>query len=1215
LRKDFPVLTQTRVPRLFLAAKLLLLCFTVLLLLPSAAHSDLEPRVANAYTAWDDYFFYAAFQINDHNVISTNRTPISQPQQDDDIEVFFDTQPSNASTVRTINTYQMAVSAGSGAYFSQGDGTKVPKGKLVLTYKYAVTIDGSLNDPNDNDTGFTVEIAIPWEELGLSGPPAPGQVFGFNIVSRNRDSEDMPATSFASLSNLVHSNDDVQNPSKWTKIEFISTLANQVSGPSHVFCPHIVSDTNYPVIDGIVRSGEWNTNFGFAFGTQMIRAAAPTQKEEPNISESPFANALQPVVRTPVSNAQQANIPSPDNPDYTITLPGGGEVHVGKMMTPPPQPFIPTEPIERGHRHGAYQPGSLTNPLAPNLPPEGEMGAPPGPTIDSTATLALTEQITLAPLVLATYYYSYPDHVTPIDYLDQPMDGFGPAFGGNHAQWHLGQLADARRAGVDVLLVSIDPSNPDSATGLAALVEAMKEMADKGDDYPLLGLKIDGDPVAALREFLTLVPEQFRAEVQLPDKEFNQPAYIVFANTLPDVDALKKLLTSDFSTQATVLVTTPDGNNFLQIAQVSPGGRDSEYSVTGREQTHTYAKAWQQVYSNNPNWVLINSWNDYLHGTEVAASREYAEQYADLTRIAGLQWSGAEQWDAKYLQNNVPTVIAPKTIYTVSIRVENNGSLPWRAGENYALCYRWYKDGRLYDDSAPRIPLARDIYPGESTTVNVGVVAQNSFGTDIEPGRYTLVFDMIQGQDRWFSYIGSEPLRVPVRVEDEVDAAASQAVVLRSTTPAIVDSSGRYQVSLFIRNEGQETWTPANTTVTLDGNRTSSVGKFDTTVNPGAIGEATTTIQIPADQSAGQIGTLTWTVKTPGSTTAWNEHPYIVPHDLGASFSINDIDREVKSGEVGSARVGLVNTGPYTWNKGAWKLDYAWYYLDGLPAGDIQGKIPITTIVAPGDDAEVDFNFRTPPYPGRYQLVMDVEAPDGTTTLTQPATSGRSVLPLLVSVIPGKNAMAYPVDLTKDYDSDGIGYETSPELGDFNGKGGSLPGTFMPPDGTQEVGVNPLLAGKPGPPEYPSGYYSSVTADGVVSGHRISFLYGPKGANNVITCNGQLIILPEGNWKAIHVLAASVSGADTVSDEFGVAYKDGISVTNLSVANWAKVPDPAVASVGLRLPYTLTKGSVAQGAPVFLGDYVMAADPKRKLEKLSLPIDPLVKVLAITLER
>ena len=48
----------------------------------------------------------------------------------------------------------------------------------------------------------------------------------------------------------------------------------------------------------------------------------------------------------------------------------------------------------------------------------------------------------------------------------------------------------------------------------------------------------------------------------------------------------------------------------------------------------TYAAAWQQALDAKPDAVVIDSWNDFTHGTEIAASRQYGERYADDTRLA-----------------------------------------------------------------------------------------------------------------------------------------------------------------------------------------------------------------------------------------------------------------------------------------------------------------------------------------------------------------------------------------------------------------------------------------------------------------------------------------------------------------------------------------------------------------------------------------------------
>ena len=91
--------------------------------------------------------------------------------------MFFETDDARAK-VRTPQTYQMAVSAAQGAYFSVGDGTKIPKGKAIYSYKYAVTVHGKLNKPDGSDQGYDVEMAIPWSEMGLTGAAQAGRDLG-----------------------------------------------------------------------------------------------------------------------------------------------------------------------------------------------------------------------------------------------------------------------------------------------------------------------------------------------------------------------------------------------------------------------------------------------------------------------------------------------------------------------------------------------------------------------------------------------------------------------------------------------------------------------------------------------------------------------------------------------------------------------------------------------------------------------------------------------------------------------------------------------------------------------------------------------------------------------------------------------------------------------------------------------------------------------------
>ena len=296
------------------------------------AHS--APRVSAMYTTWDDYYFYAGFQVHDPNVISTNTTPTSQPQQDDDVEVFFETGNARA-TVRTAHTYQMAVSAGNGAYFSVGDGSSVPQAKIVYTYKYAAQVDGTLNNPTDTDIGYTVEIAIPWQELGQSGPPKDGTTWGFNVISRDRGSTDATTGRFFSLSPQVQGAADVQDPAKWTHITF-TTGGIASESIDQVVSPHTTLN-RFPDINGSIVSGEWPGSSRLTFGTAGVDAPAPTVAEEPNTTESAF-NTPQPIQPTPANPPLVAPPPVPvpvkpktpvaEAPPTSIDLPNGGSIKI-----------------------------------------------------------------------------------------------------------------------------------------------------------------------------------------------------------------------------------------------------------------------------------------------------------------------------------------------------------------------------------------------------------------------------------------------------------------------------------------------------------------------------------------------------------------------------------------------------------------------------------------------------------------------------------------------------------------------------------------------------------------------------------------------------------------------------------------------------------------------------------------------------------------------
>lgn len=90
----------------------------------------------------------------------------------------------------------------------------------------AVQLDGTLNDNNDIDKGWSLEMAIPWKSLSLLAngktiPPKPGDVWSLflgrfqKLMSGGKEVQPHPAMALN-----AHGVYDTHLPEKWSKVEF-----------------------------------------------------------------------------------------------------------------------------------------------------------------------------------------------------------------------------------------------------------------------------------------------------------------------------------------------------------------------------------------------------------------------------------------------------------------------------------------------------------------------------------------------------------------------------------------------------------------------------------------------------------------------------------------------------------------------------------------------------------------------------------------------------------------------------------------------------------------------------------------------------------------------------------------------------------------------------------------------------------------------------------
>lgn len=125
---------------------------------------DAEPRYeTRTKMLWDDDYLYVAASLDDDHVWATLTQRNAVIFQDNDYEVFID--PDGDSH----NYYEFEMNALNTVWnlfltkpYKNGGQWSV---REMPGQKSGVHVLGTLNDPNDRDTGWTVEIAFPWKAM------------------------------------------------------------------------------------------------------------------------------------------------------------------------------------------------------------------------------------------------------------------------------------------------------------------------------------------------------------------------------------------------------------------------------------------------------------------------------------------------------------------------------------------------------------------------------------------------------------------------------------------------------------------------------------------------------------------------------------------------------------------------------------------------------------------------------------------------------------------------------------------------------------------------------------------------------------------------------------------------------------------------------------------------------------------------------------------
>ncbi len=290
--------------------------------------------------------------------------------------------------------------------------------------------------------------------------------------------------------------------------------------------------------------------------------------------------------------------------------------------------------------------------------------------------------------IVGTYYFYWYDvatksHVTYPDGGDMltthppQLDGFSY----RSKPWHIQQLRDMIAAGIDVVLPVFwgAPSEQDakaslhwSYEGIAPLVEAREDLLREGLNPPRIGLFYDTSSLqfnewhyhadlttdygrnwfyATVRDFFSMIPPKHWAMID------GRPIVILYAAAFAKrydqsvIDYTKQQFKREFSGRIPYIApevswnVTADskvawggalGLKLAGIASLGPGYDHSAVRgrtplVVDRRGGKFYEEQWLEFLNHPSNFVVVETWNEFHEGTDIAESREYGRQYIKLT--------------------------------------------------------------------------------------------------------------------------------------------------------------------------------------------------------------------------------------------------------------------------------------------------------------------------------------------------------------------------------------------------------------------------------------------------------------------------------------------------------------------------------------------------------------------------------------------------------
>ena len=397
------------------------------------------------------------------------------------------------------------------------------------------------------------------------------------------------------------------------------------------------------------------------------------------------------------------------------------------------------------------------------------------------------------PLV-GTYYFYWYDVNTGEHFIDHdgtdaltthPANPVGYSY--RSPDWHRREMADILRAGIDFILPVYWGCPTDrqpgkmlywSFEGLEALVKAQEKMVSERRRPPRIGLFYDTSTLqwnadryhadlttregrewfyVSIRDFFSMVPPKLWAMLDHRPIVFLYGAGFAKDYNQQAIDFVYEQFEKDFGCRPYIVrevswsrVQTDSEYGWggalnpiiLDVAAIGPGYDHSAVPgraplVRDREGGKFFDRSWETILRMNParrpSIVMIETWNEFHEGTDIAPSREYGDQYVRMNARFAQMFKRRMRLRPQggYRSAREVSVVLERELISRGIRLnvhpngdglmepaEVNGVAAWRTLPNrhHSMRYAYFDvdDSFYYDDDFP-VQVEVELWDSEGT--------------------------------------------------------------------------------------------------------------------------------------------------------------------------------------------------------------------------------------------------------------------------------------------------------------------------------------------------------------------------------------------------------------------------------------------------------------------------------------------------------------------